>query len=469
MKTTWKERWISTGAGRLGAGLMLAATMSLGGLGAAAAQTSGTAGFGPVSEYFPVGTADSWTYDWTVRLPDGSSRKVSRTRAIEGREFISAEISAYKLVASDGDFVILSVDDRALRLHGSAEKERELRFTFDPPVLLLSSDMMPGKSVVLTESDAGGSLAREWTTTFDGFHPVETPMGKFDQAAKVRLAMKSPEIDTHATYYFVKRIGLVAYQYEARRKSSEKSLISVDARLHFAQLGGRLIKKYVDLVAGATTAPAGAKPGSSARARKIFKDALDSRYMWDKGFKGFQAAFLLVTDGKSPISGTIRVDPGLHVSVECPDSTARARVQSELSEFLNHREPRAFDEVYGKAEFRLGEEDPGRGAQIFVEGDAMGTSYRIKDNQVIEVNRAYGRVRYETLNHRHIRTADGRSIAVEYEIVYYSNETNQVVDQIKYLDGYEKIGGYYLPKSRKKTETAGQKISVLELTLSNFQ
>jgi hypothetical protein len=175
------------------------------------------------------------------------------------------------------------------------------------------------------------------------------------------------------------------------------------------------------------------------------------------------------------VEGTVRVDRQFTVNVTCPDATARALVHTEVSQFVIHRRQQQFDEVYspGKATFGFAANsapDGVQGEEILVnDEEAMGSSYRIRDREIVRISRSYGRVRFVTNHVKNIKTDDGRYVASEYEITYFSNETGAVVSQTKFTDRYDKVGAYWLPLGRTKVESAKGKTSTLDLVLSNLR
>lgn len=96
-----------------------------------------------IASYFPIRQGDVWTYEWSYRIGSGPMRTVTRTRAFEGREFVNAGFAS-RLVSENGDYVLFSLDDQGLYLHGAAEYERGIRFLFDPPIGVLTKGMKMG-------------------------------------------------------------------------------------------------------------------------------------------------------------------------------------------------------------------------------------------------------------------------------------------------------------------------------------
>jgi hypothetical protein len=435
------------------------------------AKTSG--GLAPgeidVPAYFPIRQGDSWTYVWKYRIGDGPWQEVMRTRTFEGREFSGASYTE-KLVSEDGDYSLFSLTDQGLRIHGVAEIKRDVRFLFDPPVVILTKQMKPGQPVVTTQQEEDGQHTRTFTSVLEGVVPVETPMGKFTDCLKIHWEMDGSVARQKTTYYLARGVGIVAYGVDARTRDG-KTEVMVEARLKLAQLSGRDVTT-VSQISELATIPDSPEPPDNPQARSLFREAIAQRYVWDGKFPGFTADFSLAREGKPGIQGSVTVDRQFAVDVKCADPGARAIVHSAVSQFVAHRKMRPFDERYapGKATIGLVQADSGDGSEIVVnDKEAMGSRYRIHEREILKVSRSYGRMRFVTTNLKSIPGDDGRLIVVEYEIKYYSNETGAELSRTHFADRYDMVGGYWLPTGRTQVDTLKETTSTSELRLSAFR
>ena len=107
--------------------------------------------------------------------------------------------------------------------------------------------------------------------------------------------------------------------------------------------------------------------------------------------------------------------------------------------------------------------------EIIVSDDtAAGSSFLLRDREILRISRSYGRVRFVN-QVTSLKTEDNRFIANQAELTYYSNETGALVGQSKYSDRYEKVGAYWLPLERHKEEFAKGKASKSALVLRNVR
>lgn len=423
-----------------------------------------------LNAYFPIRQGDTWTYDWQLRQSKAPPQTVKRTRAFEGREFVNTG-NVDKLASENGDYALFSLDDRGLLLHGAAEYGRDVRFIFDPPVTVLTAQMAIGQPLVNTQLAEDGKTPRKFTSLLEGKTTLETPLGKFDDCLKVSWAMDDDTTYQKTTYYLAKGVGIVAYAIEVKAKKDSNFELNVDARLRLAQLQGKTFAKVADLELFTNSKAASTE---NAKARALFRRAHEATYVWDKKFPGFEAAFTLKRAGVQDVTGTVRVTKTAQVEVQCSDPKAKAQVHAELSQFVTYRQGRNFDELYGTAKAKIGLGEPNGAANdpeveiVVSDEESAGSSFLLRDREIIRVTRSYGRVRFVN-QIKNFKTDDGRFIANEAELTYYSNESGAVAGQTRYQDRYEKVGGYWLPLGRQKSETVKDKTDLLELSLSNVR
>jgi hypothetical protein len=436
-----------------------------------------------ITKYVPMDHGRTWTYQWTVRYADGRKETTSRTKSFEGPEFLPTGY-AYRFVSDLGDYVLLSVDNQALRMHGSVEPHRAIRFTFDPPVVLYSPEMEVGRPYTHTQQNEEGAT-QTWTTVVDWVEDVNTPMGKFSRCLRIRVEMNSSNAKTKAAYSYAQGLGLIAYQYEAWGRNKDRSEVAIDASLKLAQLAGRTVTSASELESLKTKVASGSAGVDDPEARKMFRQAYERLYTWPAKFPGFQADFILDhgprTTDHEPSSivhrpssivhqGTITVTPDLKMKVNSEDKPAGLEVETQMSQFIAHLKDKPFDSEFGAAILTFGDRDPVEGTRIEVSApNTMGTSYRIKDGQLFKIGHSYGRVRFVVNHTDFVKTDDGRLIAASFRITYYSNETNQVVDEVDFQDEYTKVQGLWLPKKRVRTETAKGQTSTLVVEFTNHR
>lgn len=455
-----------------------------------------------IAAYVPLDNGRTWTYQWTVQYENGQKETTTRTKSFEGPEFLATGY-AYRFTSDLGDYALLSVDNGQLRLHGSVESHRQLRFTFNPPVVLYAPYMEIGRPYTVTQPADDGSGTRSWTTVVEGWEAVTTPMGQFPDCLKIRLAMDSPTAKTMATYFYARGVGLVAYHYEAWAKGKDRATIIIDAVLKLTQISGQTIRSAADVQNMKRLRTASV---DDLEARKLFQQTYQRLYFWPAQFPGFHARFTLkqgtatgeqakqvnestgqrVNESTSSLThlpfdpsayswthtgqGVITVSPDLKMKTSGSDKQTTTQVESEMSQFITHLKDKPFDSEFKEAIITFAERDPVEGDKLnVVSGSSMGTSYRLQGGEIRQIGHSYGRVRFLVDHTEFLKTESGRLIPTRFRITYYSNETNQPIAQMDFQDEYTRVETFWLPRRRVKTEATRQGTTVLVIELMDHQ
>ena len=431
-----------------------------------------------IAEYFPYHQGDSWSYDWTYRLATGQTRASERKRWFEGSKFTNAG-AAFKLVQSTGedDYQFYALDRNGLRIVESGEKGQRaqgVKFYYDPALLIARDDMVISRTYRWSQAEQDGKHLMQFSTTLDGFESVETPMGRYENCLRARVEWDTSTSRVKNVYFYARGVGLVAYDYEVISKKDNTAQIALTGRLKAATINNHAIgsadegKKLWDKLAAELAATE-----DNPTARALFKEASLNRYVWDTdlGFAGFTAELSVKIDGGAPVKAKVRCSPTLDIEIEASDPAAKAIIHEEMSQFVTHRQPRKpFDAWYGpdKAKFKLGKETPD-GREVFIEGDAMGSSYVISDKRVKQLSRNIGRMDFTIFQRKHLPVEDGRYIATEYEAIYYLAGTKQEAGRESLTDVYAKQGNYWIPKSRVHKIAIKGRPSLVELEVTKLE
>ncbi|KAB8333437.1 DUF3386 domain-containing protein [Scytonema tolypothrichoides VB-61278] len=178
-------------------------------------------------------------------------------------------------------------------------------------------------------------------------------------------------------------------------------------------------------------------------ARQIFQTAYESRYTWDENFPGYSADVQLV-QGDEVHTGKIRINRDLSVEVTgVADEQVEEGIYTQLRDIVTHRKRTSFEESHGNHEFSLGQQDPDGAIEILVNGDSMGSNYKVRGNDICQVSRVLGRMAFIINTHENLDTGSGY-LGTRYDAVFRNLKTNEVTSILKFEDSYEKIDGYYV-------------------------
>jgi hypothetical protein len=203
-------------------------------------------------------------------------------------------------------------------------------------------------------------------------------------------------------------------------------------------------------------------------ARELFKSAYENRYTWDPTFPGYSADFVLNLK-EHTYTGKVTVTKGMEVTVETDDQPAEEWLRNQMKDVVVHRKFSDFETSHGKHTFTVdGEPDTTGAVAILVGGDAMGSNYKVRDQQVVQVSRVMGRMAF-TINHLDkIDTGKGY-ISSAYNAVFTNPQDGQVLRQLKFIDIYENFDGHYLMTKQIVSGTEMGQKTYTEISFNNIQ
>ncbi|WP_299404681.1 DUF3386 domain-containing protein [Acaryochloris sp. IP29b_bin.148] len=198
-------------------------------------------------------------------------------------------------------------------------------------------------------------------------------------------------------------------------------------------------------------------------ARDLFRAAYENRYTWDSDFPGYIADVEL-RQANDTHTGTIQVTSDLSVEVtEVDNETVQESLYTQMRDVITHRKRTPFEKAHGSSKFTLGKLDSSGSQEIIVEGDAMGSNYRVRENQISLVSRVMGRMAFIIHHKKSLETGSGYISAI-YSVVFRNPKTNEIIRQMEFEDTYEPVGNYFI-MTRQVVRTHEQG----ETTLTDIQ
>jgi len=178
-------------------------------------------------------------------------------------------------------------------------------------------------------------------------------------------------------------------------------------------------------------------------ARDLFRAAYENRYTWDENFPGYSAT-LELKQGEETYTGQIRIYPDFSVELTgIENEEVQQSVNAQLRDVVTHRKRSPFEQVHQKNQFSLGEQDETGALEILVNGNAMGSHYKIRGAEICHVSRAMGKMLFEIDTQATLDTGTGY-VPTRYNVVFRNTETNQIESERQQEDDYTQIGNYYI-------------------------
>ena len=231
-------------------------------------------------------------------------------------------------------------------------------------------------------------------------------------------------------------------------------------------------KKYTEVRDFATLAftwPLAAGPDPAAVT--LFQEALAARAHW-KGFPGFSAHASGTVEGR-PFSGSVTVSATGAVSTDIQDETGQSWMQEQLDSTVLHRgagnSARASGQEKPILYFADADKDHPLGRLLIFEGGRFASSYRVKDKQILVVNRRLGKENMTILVLENERTPAGTFLPRSYTVQYWDAATGKLKRTEAIRESWQRVGSWELPAGHTIAVASDTGLAVRSFTLSKFQ
>lgn len=206
----------------------------------------------------------------------------------------------------------------------------------------------------------------------------------------------------------------------------------------------------------------------------LFEEALAARAQW-KDFPGFSAAIKGSLDGRL-CQGTVDIDAKGKVSFADVDPSQAEAVApwvvEQLESIVLHRQARAAASkdrpkpVLRFAEFK---DDHPLGRLLIFDGGKFASSYRVKDKQIMVVNRHAGKENMTITVLDNERNADGLFLPHSYTVQYWDASTGELKRTETIQDRWQRVGSWDLPAQHTVSTATAAGLSVRSFTLSKHE
>jgi hypothetical protein len=222
----------------------------------------------------------------------------------------------------------------------------------------------------------------------------------------------------------------------------------------------------VFLLLAVGSAPAEPPKDADPAATKLLAEARAARASWDH-FPGFSADLEVNLDGKV-VKGRVEVNPKGKVKLDLPEGEAHDWARRQLGSIVGHRmdggtsleTPCAFAD--DNAHHPLGR-------AIRVLNDEFHSSYRIRDRQIIVVNRQMKDSRFTITVLENRRNAEKQFLPASYVVDTWDAKTDALKSSEAFHQTWVRVGKYDLPRGLTVVAAGTGKHDARELKLSNHQ
>jgi hypothetical protein len=200
-------------------------------------------------------------------------------------------------------------------------------------------------------------------------------------------------------------------------------------------------------------------------ATKLFADARMARAMWTK-FPGFTADISVTINGKMQ-KGSVSVNEKGKVSISDLPEEMMGWTKEIMASTVGHRISSGREE--SKTACMFADEDVNHplGRLIQVVDDKTGSSFRIRDQQMMMVNRKMGDSRFSITMLENLRNEEGKFLPRSFVVSYWDNDGNLKKSESHYTS-WMRQNGMDLP-TVIRVISVDKNVDAREIDLSNFK
>jgi hypothetical protein len=182
----------------------------------------------------------------------------------------------------------------------------------------------------------------------------------------------------------------------------------------------------------------------------MLKSARETSQTLPENFGGVTADVVLNDNGKVT-KGSINYEAGKSVELkfEGLDEDAKGWLNEQTMSIIAHRRGGDFSKGDGRHPITFAENDNSPAGRRISINDPMKSHYRVRNNQVVEVDRTMGADHFIITVLETTRTPDGKNLPRHFTVAYFDAKSGAVKRSETFTDEYKLIDGVWFPASRR--------------------
>jgi hypothetical protein len=202
----------------------------------------------------------------------------------------------------------------------------------------------------------------------------------------------------------------------------------------------------------------------------LLKDARSTSQNFPTNFGGYSADVIYNDNGKI-YTGTIDYTPKVAMKIEIKglEMPESKKLEGEITSLISHRRAGDFSKSDGKYPITFGADDQNPIGRMVCLNDELKSCYRVKNKQVVQVNRTMGG-EFFTINILETTpTPEGKYLPRQFSVTYFDEKTKAMKRTQFFSDTFENMNGVFMPKSRRiiTCESGETKVRIMEF--ANFK
>jgi hypothetical protein len=208
--------------------------------------------------------------------------------------------------------------------------------------------------------------------------------------------------------------------------------------------------------------------GSSANAEtkkadpaawNLLKSTRETSKNFPANFAGVTTDILLNDNGKVA-KGTLayEADKSGELKIEGLDEDTKGWLNDQAMSVIAHRRGGDFAKGDGRHPITFGEDDNSPAGRRVVLNDSMKSSYRVRNGQVVEVDRTMADSHFTITVLETTKTPDGKFLPRHFTVTYFDAKSGALKRSEAFTDEYKQVDGVWFPASRRVVRAENGKI-----------
>lgn len=200
---------------------------------------------------------------------------------------------------------------------------------------------------------------------------------------------------------------------------------------------------------------------------ELFENAIKARAQW-ADFPGFRATISGTVDDRV-FDGTVTVASDGSMELATDEPTVEDWIEDRLGSIVLHRMPQ--DPQGDRPILHFADRDMSHpmGRLLTFVGGSFASSYRVRDNQILVVNRNIGRQNFTITVLDNLKNADDRFLPGSYVVRYWNATSGQLVRSETVQQRWQRVGKIDLPTAVTVSTASQTGLQVRSMQLSKHE
>jgi hypothetical protein len=207
-----------------------------------------------------------------------------------------------------------------------------------------------------------------------------------------------------------------------------------------------------------STPTAEAKKADPA-AWNLLKSARETSQNFPSNFAGVTVDIVL-NDNGTVAKGSLsyEVGKGGELKIEGLDEETKGWLNDQAVSIIAHRRGGDFAKGDGRHPITFAEDDNSPAGRRIALNDSMKSYYRVRNHQVVEVDRRMGADHFIITVLETTKTPEGKSLPRHFTVTYFDAKTGAIKRTETFTDEYKLVDGVWFPASRRMVRAENGKV-----------